>query len=131
MFHRLLVSLLVVVLLCTGCGTGASTVPQDKESNHSSTIGAPPDGICPKSVMIEGKMYYDQGVLGEDVRVDEDQIMGYITSIVSINTMPQQNNEANYPEVKDAPYARWNDTEYGEVYVIRYDNNWHILLPAE
>lgn len=87
--------------------------------------------ICPLMVMIDGKLYHDRGYLRSDISIEDDDILGYITSIVSMTSLPKQNNEANYTKAENAPYARWNDNEYGEVYVIRYDNNWHVLLPAE
>jgi len=89
--------------------------------------------VCPPSVMINGKMYRDWSLqpLVEPKEIGEEEILGYITSIVSISTIPTKNDEANYPNALNAPYARWTHEEYGEVYVIKYGYGWHILLPED
>lgn len=87
--------------------------------------------VCPPSVMIDGEIYCDWSVdpVIDTSAIAENHIIGYITSTVALNAMPEKNNEANYPNATNAPYACWVDEQYGEVYVIRYGNGWHILLP--
>ena len=113
-FQKVVLSLIVgVCLFAAGC--------------H----GLEKDHACPPSVMIDGEIYCDWSVepVIDTSAVAENQIIGYITSIVALNAMPEKNNEANYPNAANAAYARWVDEKYGEVYVIQYGYGWHILLP--
>lgn len=130
MFRKTLIALLVVTLFCAGCGSDPSTATESTESNNPSQTEAPPDGICPPTVIIDGEEYRHWTIVRYQVEIGEDEILGYITSVVGIDKMPTKNDEANCCEL-NTPYARWNDEEYGEVYVIKVNKNWYILLPAD
>lgn len=122
--------LFLCVLLIAGLAGCASETPSE-----TTTETRPPlreQVVCPLTVMIDGQEYRDWSFQRPHITIEEDQILGYITSVVSIATMPTKDDEANYASVLNAPYARWVDEEYGEVYVIkRIDNCWYILLPAD
>ena len=121
-----LVACLLLALTMVGCSSQTETMP----STTTASVENPDTGICPLTVMIDGKKYIDWG-LSRYVLVEDEQILGYITSVVDIKTVPKQDNEANFPAALDAPYALWNDEEYGQVYVIKYGDAWHILLSEE
>ena len=129
MFKRICMIVMACALLAAflaGCGSEPEVTTSPKETTES--------GICPPMVMIDGELYCDwTGWTGSDPRIsiEEDQILGYITSVVAITGLPTQNGEANYDNAMGAPYARWTDEEYGEVYVIKYGYGWHILTAAE
>ena len=120
---------LLLALLLSACGAQApstTTVQRD-------TMPENPNWVCPPSLMIDGQMWRDWSLepLVDPNLIAEEQILGYITSTVSLTNMPTQNNEANYPAALHAPYARWMDEEYGQVYIIKYGYGWHILLPED
>ena len=75
------------------------------------------ENSCPYVVMIDDKVYYytDFIVAGD---VDESAIDGYITKVVSVMEMPDENGEANM-DILDAPYAF---TDMGLVVLI--NNEW-------
>lgn len=116
--------LLTVGLL--GCGTESA-----QQTPGSSTTNPSAAKICPMTVRIDGENWRDWGYRALDITIEDSEILGYITSVVSISSVPTQDNEANYENAKDAPYARWTHEEYGEIYVIRYGKGWHVLLPAD
>lgn len=82
----------------------------------------------PPSIMVEGKLYLDLQIVDRSIDIGDDEILGYISSVISINDVPQQDGEANY-EVLGAPYARWKDEEYSDTIIIYYNQVWHVLVP--
>ena len=78
------------------------------------------ENSCPYAVMIDDKVYYytDFIVAGD---VDESAIDGYITSVVSVMEMPDENGEANM-HILDAPYAF---TDMGLVILV--NNEWTVF----
>lgn len=103
---------LLAALFLFGCA------PKEK----GSSAGVP-------SIMVDGKLYYDYGgknVLGPDDTVEDDQILGYISSVVSITKVPQKDGEANF-DVMGAPYALWSGSHYSNVMILYYDSAWHVL----
>ena len=75
------------------------------------------ENSCPYAVMVNDETYYytDFIVAGD---VDESAIDGYITKVVSIMEMPDENGEANM-DILDAPYAF---TDMGLVVLV--NNEW-------
>lgn len=133
----LLIVLAVIATSMLACGAekeaqreetsgSTSSVTQNTSDGSSSTIM----NICPPTVIIDGEEYRDWSIQCVGVAIEEDQIAGYITSVVDITTMPKQNDEANYSAM-GAPYVPWIHEEYGEVYLIQRDRGWFILLPAD
>ena len=124
------ICLLFVILLC-GCipkeAANAETTTNPEKSSYPDI----PDGICPPLVMIDGKLYCDWSLkpVIDPNAIGEEEILGYISTAVSSAKLPTKNGEANYGSLRDAPYARWTDETYGEVYVIKYGYGWHILVP--
>jgi len=85
--------------------------------------------ICPRSVMINGEIWQDWDIDAGQPGIVESEYSGRIVFGVKTTTMPTRDNETNYVKAMNAPYARWTDKTYGEVYVIYYSDSWHILLP--
>ena len=127
---------ILLVLTIYGCAeqtptTAPTTATSTTVPNVDYSMPDEPDWVCPLSVMIDGQIWHDWSWrrLIDPNLIEEGQILGYITSVVPLTTMPTHNDEANYPAALNAPYAHWTDEEFGEVYVIKYGYGWHILLP--
>ena len=127
-----------VALILLVCTISFSVLPSCAREQHTqlSTTQSDEDirWVCPPTVIIDGREYRDWSIIRPNITIKDEDVLGYITSVVSITEMPTQNNEANYDAVLNQPYARWTDEEYGEVYVIWHDYGWkawYILLPAD
>ncbi len=127
------ISVLMVLCLLLGAMLCGCAQPEPTQGSQPSGNSANPTGsnVLPRTVMIEGKLYYDYSASRTGIVIEEGDVLGHITSIVSITTVPTQDNEANYSNAEGAPYARWTDEEYGETYVIYYREAWHPLCPAK
>lgn len=112
-----------IMLSLAGCVGGNQT--EETGSTNAHTAAAVPI----PTVMINGTCYHDWSISGWDVEIEENEILGYITSVTG-EEQPQKDNEANYSGALNMPYARWTDEEYGEVYVIKRNLVWYILLPV-
>lgn len=121
---------IILLISITGCDTEYESQGTKQSIPSGSQEATIPD-VCPPSVMIDGKMYRDWNLdpIIDPNAIREEEILGYITSVVAITTVPTKNDEANYGGAHNAPYARWTDETYGEVYVIKYGYGWHILVP--
>lgn len=117
MFRRITMLVLCVLLAMSFAGC-AEEAP---ETTLSQT--------CPRSVMINGEIWQDWDIDAGDIMIGESDYLGRIVHGIKTTAMPQRDNETNYVKAMNAPYARWTDKTYGEVYVIYYSNSWHILLP--
>ena len=128
-----LVLMLLAVVLCVGCAVAdfTGTESQPSQTTQAMTDNGDISWSCPPTVMIDGQRYCDWGIKLPTISVEDEAILGYITSVVDISKLPVQDNEANYPNALNAPYARWTDEKYGEVYVIKYGYGWYILLPED
>jgi len=96
--------LLCIMLLAAGCDNQA-------------------DGICPYMIMVEDELYY---CYDEIIEVEDVEVLGYITSYVSIKYTPKENNQSNFMECMEQPYGMAD----GEM-LIYYADDWHICYPVE
>ena len=128
MFRKLLAMMLCVLLvLCVaGCDNNGEV-----ETTHDHGAHATEPKNYPPLVMINGTLYMDNKIVAEGAQIDEAQIEGRITFTIKSTSKPSRDNEANYMKAHNAPYARWTDATYGEVYVIQYSGAWYILQPAK
>lgn len=86
--------------------------------------------VCPMTIMVDGKLYQYERAIDGMIEIDERQMIGYISSVVSITQLPEQDGEANY-EILDAPYARWSDESHEDAIIIFYNSQWHLFSPYE
>lgn len=122
MSKRLLSIFLFAALLLSGCNAAENPEPTHSfDSNHA------PDKL-PILMMVEDTLYqHDVGTLDSSVKIEDSQILGYITTNYA-NTVPTQNGEAcGVPE--GAPYARCPLEEYPEGMVAFMGHQWWIFLP--
>lgn len=136
--YVILLSLFVVfVSSCTpaSCESKDSVLPTQEKSpiqeESSDTPMAKDGGVkwaLPPMIMVEEKLYMDLYIPNPLITVDDDQVLGYISSVVNITNVPEQNGEANY-DVLGAPYARWRDDNCPDAVIIYYDEVWHVLVP--
>ena len=105
---------LLIGIVISGCSSDGQTGNEDVK------------WVCPMTVMVDGNLYQHERALDGDIEVDKSQILGNISSVVSITQLPKQDGEANY-DIMDAPYARWNDENYGDTIVVFYNDVWHIF----
>lgn len=123
MSKRLLSIFLFAALLLSGCngsGLAPSPAPSPVITHH-------PDKL-PILMMVEGTLYqHAVGILDPSIKIEDSQILGYITTNYA-NTVPAQNGEAcGVPE--GAPYARCPLEEYPEGMVALIARQWWIFLP--
>ena len=129
MIRKLMAIALCVLLALSvvGCSKDASGDGQHDGHDHQTT--APK--TYPPMVMINGTLYLDEKIEAKDATIGEAEIEGRIVFTIKSSNKPSRDNEANYVKAHNAPYARWNDPTYGEVYVIQYGGTWYVLRPAE
>jgi len=102
---KMIISLWIgMILLIAGCGNQA-------------------EGICPYMIMVENELYY---CYDEVIEVEDAEVLGYITSYVSIKYTPEENNQSNFPDCMEEPYGVLD----GQM-LIYYENDWHICYPVE
>ena len=120
-----------ILVSVVGCSKEKTeTQPNNHEQGeHTHQTTAP--SVYPPMVMIDGKLYRDDKLEAKDAFIAESEIEGRITFTIKSSNKPSRNNEANYARAHNAPYARWVDATYGEVYVLQYGGKWYILLPLD
>lgn len=104
----LLIILFICILLSIGC---------DKPDEISKTN-------LEEMVMIKDEIWNNTGFV-MDVQVDEDEIIGGITSTVKGYEIPTENNQANF-EIKGSKYSI-----YGKDIILSIDNKWVLFLREE
>lgn len=82
------------------------------------------EDVCPFSVKIDGQVYLTRRD-SVDFRPEEGQISGYIQSSVTINQMPEENDQANFDCVGQ-PYAVID----GEVFLRDKGGIWYACKPS-
>ena len=75
--------------------------------------------------------YYCKLDMEEDYTVEDSQIMGYIISVVPITQGPAKDDEANFDNALNAPYARYSDDEYPDAVLVPFAGCWHLFAPFE
>ena len=75
----------------------------------------------PPALMIDDVLYYYTGDEAP-VEIDEDLIMGTITSTVSLTEMPTENGQSNMTPLLGCSYA-----PYEENFVVLMEENWLIF----
>ena len=101
---RILIFLLILLCLFTGCGP-------DVETDYAAAI------------MVHGDIYF----LSEEeipIEVDESAILGYTESYT--NTFPEKHGETNFNRELGMPYAR---VEGGMA--VFMDNEWYLCYPMK
>ena len=124
----LLLTLLTALLLaCGGQKEAENTAPSTTEFVFptSGTTG----GICTPLMMIDGELYWVEFVKYR-FSVQEEDIVGYVTSNISISNSPTENNQSNCLPV-GTPYALYEHEELGLIYVAQYKDGWIILTLYE
>ena len=84
---------LILAVTCTclllGCCTPVPSTPN----------------TLPPCIMVDDVLYYYTGREIPD-EIDEDSILGIITSTVSLTEMPTENGQSNMTSLLDCPYAK-------------------------
>lgn len=125
---------LVLVLIATcmlSCGTKneaqseatISSTTQTTSTNSSHTAA----DLAPPYIMIDGTLYW-VNTQQYSFPVEEEDIIGYVTSKIPMNRAPAENGQANCLEVGTA-YALYDHEEYGLIYVAQSGDDWVILTP--
>ncbi len=82
------------------------------------------DGIWPFAIQVDGQIYF---CYEEEADPENVEILGTITSSVSISQGPEIDDQANRSDWVGASYG----TADGRMYIY-YDNHWHkCYLPSE
>ena len=124
----LLLTLLTALLLaCGGQKEAENTAPSTTEFVFPTSGTAA--GICPPLMMIDGELYWVEFVKYR-FSVQEEDIVGYVTSYISISNSPTENNQSNCLPV-GTPYALYEHEELGLIYVAQYKDGWIILTLYE
>lgn len=108
-------ALLIFLLLFSSCG--------GEEAKNPNT--------WPLTIRVDGVNYYYKLNMAEDYTVEDSQIMGYIISVVPITQGPAKDDEANFDNALNAPYARYSDDEYPDAILIPFGGCWHLFAPFE
>lgn len=110
MKRRFLLTILFVfiLLLSTGC-----------DKSHED-----PKTKFEKMIMVEGEIWKNTG-FAMTVQVNEDEIIGEITSTVKDSKIPTENDQANF-EIKGSKYSL-----YGKDIVVSINNQWILFLKEE
>lgn len=106
-----LYSCLLLLIVLTGCGTDESETDWDP----------------PLMVMVNGTVYTYHDTSNGKYRIDEDQILGYITSVV--DGRPVQEGEASFPAAMGAAYGRFANEAYPNAIVVLWNNQWSLFVP--
>ena len=123
----------LLALLVNGCGSADlwannSDPAETADPPVESTVNdADVTWALPPMIMVEGELYQDIGLPKHNITVEDDQILGYISSVVSITDVPKQDGEANY-EISGAPYARWSDADYPDAIIVYHDRAWYLCV---
>jgi len=112
--------LLMSIFIFTGC------VLENKDSDETVLTPDSPNTL-PPSVMLNDIIYINSGINISD-EIEESKIIGYITSVVPLTEWPAKNGETNFAQLKDAPYAEYED---GIVVWWGYDVGWRLFRPRD
>ena len=86
------------------------------------------DNACPLSVFWDGGVYYCymDGMLPAGA-IEEEMILGSITSLTDISELPDENGEANFPAAENGSIAEYE----GRLYLRFSNGSWYLLYPKE
>lgn len=134
---RWLAGALALLLMTSGCAPAANEVPSEAPSEtpqgqEETPSSYPPPDLAPYLLQVEGKQYTygGDGLPLPGVTVEDDEILGRVTSTAPPNRVPEQDGEANFLEV-GTPYARWSDEEHPDALVYYSGYGWHLMVPYE
>ena len=122
-------------LLLNGCHSadlwGNNLILESEQPIIESTIqDSEITWALPPMIMVEGELYQDIGFPKHNIAVKDNQILGYISTVVSIADWPKQDGEANY-DILGAPYARWSDDDNPDAIIVYHDHAWYLCVKAD
>lgn len=100
----------IIALMIAGC---SNKLPAPETPN-----------ACVPSVMYDGNLYLTTGKQ-IPVEVEEDAIVGRITSVIPLSQWPEEDGQANFGIV-DAPFAIITDG-----FVVLWNNEWTLFEMIE
>lgn len=80
--------------------------------------------VLHEMIMVKGEVWKNTG-FAMNIQVDEDEIIGEITSTVKSTEIPTENDQANF-EIKGYKYSM-----YGKNIIVSIDNEWTLFLKEE
>lgn len=116
----MLLLILFVTVPLFACGKKDGTQNQGSGPNASYLDRAP------YLVMINGAWYEGSDIQRHILSIEDEDIVGYISSTVAYNKVPTENDQSNFLEV-GTPYALYEHGEYGLIYVYKIGDYWYYL----
>ena len=124
----LLLTLLTALLLaCGGQKEAENTAPSTTEFVFPTTGTAA--HLAPPYIMIDSTLYL-VNTQQYSLPIEEEDIVGYLTSHISMSYAPKENGQSNCLPV-GTPYALYEHEELGLIYVAQYEDRWIILTLYE
>lgn len=130
-----LLCLILVLIAATmlSCGTKNEAQSEGTTSSTTQTTTASTTHtaahLAPPYAMIDGTLYW-VNTQRYSLPVEEEDIVGYVTSNISMDYAPKENGQSNCLSV-GTPYALYEHEEYGLIYVAQSGDGWVILTPKD